>query len=117
MAPEVIRGEKYDFAADVYSFGMLLHGVACGLDYPYAENYLTATQAAMGVARHDLRPKICSQMDSVVQDIISKCWSADAKDRPKMREVIKMLVEAKDVLEKKKESGGMMGAVYNYFYG
>jgi serine/threonine protein kinase len=34
MAPEILRGEKYEEAADVYSFGVILWEMLTG-DIPY----------------------------------------------------------------------------------
>lgn len=118
MAPEVIRNEAYDASADVYSFGLLLHAVSCGVDYPYADQYLTAVQAAMGVARNDLRPRISPAVDKGVRDVITECWKGEAKERPRMSEVVELLVEAKNMLGRKKQEGtGVGAALYNYFYG
>lgn len=100
MAPEVIRSEQYNEKADVYSFGVLLHGIACGLDYPYENEYLTAAQAATGVAKHGLRPAIAVGLDEGVKELIRRCWADEAAERPKMEQVVPILEEAKERLDK-----------------
>eukprot|EP00177_Eucheuma_denticulatum_P003057 GFKZ01005507.1.p2 GENE.GFKZ01005507.1~~GFKZ01005507.1.p2 ORF type:complete len:114 (+),score=16.55 GFKZ01005507.1:163-504(+) len=109
MAPEVIRSEAYDTSADVFSFGMLLYSVVCGMGYPYEEEYLTAVQAAQGVASRGFRPRIRSGVDKQVADVIRACWAQVAEERPRMDEVVGMLTEARVALKKKKNSTGLYG--------
>lgn len=91
MAPEVIRSEPYGAAADVYSFGVLMHCVLTGNEYPYHDHYVTPAQAARGVAKHGLRPKLNKALPIGVQKIMEMCWASDAKIRPPMNVVVHMV--------------------------
>lgn len=113
MAPEVIRSETYGERADVYSFGMVLFSVVCSTPYPYEDNYLTAVQAAMGVANNGLRPKIKGGVDECVVEIITKCWTDAPAQRPRMSEVVQLLAEARETLKKRKDKGG----IYSWIWG
>lgn len=105
MAPEVIRSEKYDTSADVYSFGVLLYCFVRGIDYPYEENYITAAQAAMAVAKREFRPTVTSTIPADLKMIIINCWAAKADARPSMKEVVTRLLKAK-AREKQGHSAG-----------
>lgn len=91
MAPEVIRCERYGTAVDVYSFGILMYCILTGNEYPYQDHYLTPAQAARGVAKHGLRPKLNSAVTIGAQKIMEMCWASDAKIRPAMSVVVHML--------------------------
>lgn len=96
MAPEVIRCERYGLSADVFSFGVLVYCVISGVDYPYMDKYLTASQAAMGVAKRDLRPSLTSSLPEIVSHIAVTCWAADPDARPSMKQVVSMLEKAEN---------------------
>lgn len=104
MAPEVIRSERYDESADVYSFGVLAWCVVHGEEYPYAAAYLTPVQAAMGVSRGALRPKIRGGVCAGVREVIERCWRQDAAERPDMEEVVARIREA--AREEREGAGG-----------
>lgn len=108
MAPEVIRSEKYTDKADVYSFGLLLYAVVCGSDYPYESLYLTAAQAAMGVARKGLRPPV-DGLAKDVRGLIEGCWKQESDERLSMSQVMERLIKLREERMKKKESGGLLG--------
>lgn len=92
MAPEVIRSEAYGTSADVYSFGILFYCVVMGEDYPYHDHYLTPAQAALGVAKHGIRPKLRLKNCEGVQKVIEMCWASDAAIRPTMDVVTNMIM-------------------------
>ena len=102
MAPEVIRSEKYSSPADVYSFSVLLYCVVTGEEYPYRDKYLTPAQAAMAVARKDLRPTVSSRVPATIKQVLTMCWTSEPELRPGMDQVIAMLEQTcmQDVLER-----------------
>lgn len=80
MAPEQIRGEKVDFRADVFAFGVLVYELACGSN-PFAAGTPTATMARIlevdppplsGAGRADL---------SALDGILATCLSKDPAGR------------------------------------
>lgn len=112
MAPEVIRSEPYCTAVDVYSFAILTYCVVSGTAYPYEDRYITPAQAAMGVAKQDLRPNLSSRMPPALASIITSCWDKDANQRPNIVTVVDMLETARTVLANKKHAkvGNSWGA-------
>lgn len=106
MAPEVIRCESYSSSADVYSFGILMYCIVSAEDYPYRDRYITPTQAAMAVARKELRPNMTSRLPLAVKQIISMCWSGDAGLRPTMDQVVSMLEQTSKESASAKELEG-----------
>lgn len=118
MAPEVIRQEPYGAAADVYSFGVLLFCLANGEDYPYCGRYLTPAQAALGVAKHKLRPKINHHIPSRIVQIMKMCWAPDPSSRPQMDVVISMLMSTEEaLLEKWKQNKASHSNLYTWIWG
>ena len=65
LAPELIKGERYNSAADIYSFGVLLNTIA-SLKFPYANMVGGGSEGAVCTwqqinhlsANHDLRPEL-----------------------------------------------------------
>lgn len=103
MAPEVIRQEDYNTSADVYSFGILGHCILCAEEYAYRDRYLTPIQAAMGVAKHNLRPRVNEALPKTIQTILAMCWAPKADDRPPIEIVISMLAKVRQKLQQEKE--------------
>lgn len=119
MAPEVIRDERYDSSADVYSFGVLMYCVACGEEYPYRDRYLQPMQAAMGVAQHDLRPRLGKSLSSEMEKIITMCWAANPVNRPTMEVLLPMITSTQGRLravEDKKNEASNTG-LYDWIWG
>lgn len=116
MAPEVIRSERYNCQADVYSFGVLLYCVIMGVEYPYQDRYLTPCQAAVGVAKRELRPKLSCKIPESALNVITSCWKGDAEARPNMGEVIMMLNSVRTSLTKESSSSPSEG-LYAWLWG
>jgi len=80
MAPEQIRGEKGDFRADLFSFGVLVYEVACGSN-PFHAGTRTATMAQ--VLEIDPMPlsDACHKDASALDPIVATCLSKDPAGR------------------------------------
>lgn len=103
MAPEVIEHRAYNTSADVYSFGVLMWEIFTGGKSPY--ELLSPIQAAIGVAKHGLRPKIPSNVPKDIARIMESCWEASPEARPswdKLRMLLQAAIEG--------ESGGEASA-------
>eukprot|EP00747_Dinoflagellata_sp_TGD_P171454 gnl/TRDRNA2_/TRDRNA2_205572_c0_seq1.p1 gnl/TRDRNA2_/TRDRNA2_205572_c0~~gnl/TRDRNA2_/TRDRNA2_205572_c0_seq1.p1 ORF type:complete len:488 (-),score=48.47 gnl/TRDRNA2_/TRDRNA2_205572_c0_seq1:42-1505(-) len=87
MAPEVMTSQQYDFSADIFSCGILLHElVTCSLPY---SNIRTRK-----IAEARLIASICTGMRPPLDDVpigatrgdlralISSCWAAAPNERP-----------------------------------
>jgi serine/threonine protein kinase len=83
MAPEVMTG-RYDFRADVYSFGLILYEIAVG-------NGLFSNFGNKMRLYRDLqngnRPEIPGGISPFMRDLITKCWSDESAKRPSFKEI------------------------------
>jgi serine/threonine protein kinase len=83
-APEVLRGEKYDEKADIYSFGIIMWEVLTRRQ-PYAGRNF------MGVSLDVLegrRPQLPNDCPHHFAKIMKKCWHANANTRPVMEDIL-----------------------------
>ncbi len=70
MAPEVIRGEKYNKSCDVYSFGITLWEMLTRIQ-PYRG--MLKEQVIVGVGNHKLRPLIEGSIQhQLLQELIER---------------------------------------------
>src|SRR6185369_4979645 len=81
VAPEVLLGDHYTKASDIYSFGMIMWTLASGIrpfsDVPHDE------KLAYEIIINGKRPKISEDnFPKIFTDIMRKCWDSDAKKRP-----------------------------------
>jgi serine/threonine protein kinase len=84
IAPEILRGQNYTKAADVYSFGIIMYEVISGLppyhDVRHDENL--ATKICLG-----LRPRFNAKVPQLIVELVKRCLDANFLNRPKMGEV------------------------------
>ncbi|RIB26177.1 kinase-like domain-containing protein [Gigaspora rosea] len=82
IAPEVLLGEEYTKAADVYSFGMIMLEVISGeppfFDYNFDENlaYWICDK------EHPQRPQIPDYVPDPYVALIRRCWNSNPQERP-----------------------------------
>jgi len=89
MAPEVYRGENYSFAADVYSFGILLYELLTGQE---ANLKLDPLKYAYEVCNNSHRPEIPNlQIITPYQPLLQRSWSQNPEERPTFSEILKLL--------------------------
>ena len=90
-APEVLRGEHYGTAADVFSFAIVMAEVTTHRA-PYAdlreEQNLSLEEIAAMTHTRNLRPTLPIDMDKQTVDLITECWADDAKRRPSFPVII-----------------------------
>ncbi|UZO16950.1 uncharacterized protein OCT59_008316 [Rhizophagus irregularis] len=89
MAPEVLRGNPYTQAADIYSFGMIMYFVATGKQ-PFgnrAHDYDLALDICKGANPEISEPEAPSNYI----DLMKKCWDLDKNNRPDVFEVNKLI--------------------------
>jgi hypothetical protein len=82
MAPEVIRSERYDQSADVYSFAIVLWELLTH-KIPFGETW--DHQLANQVVLQGYRPAIPENCPARLAEIIQACWDGDPKQRPASR--------------------------------
>ncbi|RIA80187.1 kinase-like domain-containing protein [Glomus cerebriforme] len=79
IAPEVIVGNGYTFASDIYSIAMLMWEISSGQP-PFA-NYGHDYYLAMNIV-NGMRPKIVSGTPLKYKELMQRCWDADPANRP-----------------------------------
>ncbi|RIA94298.1 kinase-like domain-containing protein [Glomus cerebriforme] len=84
MAPEVLCGQQYTKAADIYSFGIVMNEFISE-ETPY-ENVPNDHILAIAICK-GLRPEISKDTPKLLADLIIKCWDANAENRPTAKEV------------------------------
>ncbi|RHZ74120.1 hypothetical protein Glove_227g160 [Diversispora epigaea] len=100
IAPEVLSGEEYTKAADVYSFGIIIYEMVTGIppypDIPHDKDL--AIKICNG-----LRPKIPFHTPKLITRMIMRCWDARVTHRPTFNELYNELWKYyKDYLEEGK---------------
>ncbi|RIA80701.1 kinase-like domain-containing protein [Glomus cerebriforme] len=80
IAPEILRGQNYTKAADIYSFGILMYEVISGLP-PYHDDNL-ALKICQG-----LRPRFNIKVPQLIVHLIKRCLDANQLIRPTASEI------------------------------
>ncbi|RIA83893.1 kinase-like domain-containing protein, partial [Glomus cerebriforme] len=79
IAPEILRGQNYTKAADIYSFGIVMYEVISGLppyhDVSHDENL--AIKICQG-----LRPNFNIKVPKLIVHLIKRCLDANPLNRP-----------------------------------
>ncbi|RIA96037.1 kinase-like domain-containing protein [Glomus cerebriforme] len=92
IAPEVLRGNEYTQASDIYSLGIIINEIIFGNrpfnSLPYDE-YL-AIDICEG-----LRPNIRNITPKPLRELIQKCWDENPKNRPNTVQICYMLRDFK----------------------
>ncbi len=90
MAAEVIRHERYDYAADVYSFGLLMWEIITR-EKPFDPK--SPIEAAGAVALEGQRPPFPEGIPSKVRTLIEECWVEQPHERTTLDQVIETIGE------------------------
>ncbi|GET03664.1 kinase-like domain-containing protein [Rhizophagus clarus] len=89
IAPEVLRGEPYTKAADIYSFGMIMYFVATGKQ-PFS-NCAHDQGLVLDICKGD-RPRINeSEAPKCYTDMMKKCWDSKPNNRPNAAEIEELI--------------------------
>jgi len=90
MAPELMRGEKYNEKIDVYSFGIMLYEMITN-EIPFKE--LNQMQLLMEVAVKNQRPNLKSTVtcSAPLHTLMTNCWDENPKNRPSFQQIIEIL--------------------------
>ncbi|RHZ70584.1 hypothetical protein Glove_269g64 [Diversispora epigaea] len=88
IAPEVLSGEEYTMASDIYSFGI----IACELITGYPPYYKIPHNSDLALKIcQGLRPKIPSEVPKIMARLIEECWDADPKKRPTSKQLFTII--------------------------
>ena len=95
MAPEVLEDRPYSFAADVYSYGVLLWQLLAWHPAPFEEFGTDVRGFASAVTRKGHRPSLEPCLDraapKALVDLIPRTWAADPASRPSFTDVIAVI--------------------------
>ena len=88
IAPEILRGQNYTKAADVYSFGIIMYEVFSGLP-PYhdvSHDKILAMKICLG-----FRPRFNIKVPQLIVHLIKSCLDANPLNRPTANELCNIL--------------------------
>ncbi|RGB25716.1 kinase-like domain-containing protein [Rhizophagus diaphanus] len=86
IAPEILRGQNYTKAADIYSFGIIMYEVISGLP-PY-HDVSHDNDLAIKICK-GLRPRFNIKVPQLIVHLIKRCLDADPLKRPTAEEIKK----------------------------
>src|SRR5205809_1847352 len=89
IAPEILRGQNYTKAADVYSFGIIMYEVFSSLP-PYhdvSHDKNLAMKICLG-----FRPRFNIKVPQLIVHLIKRCLDANPLNRPTTFELVKILL-------------------------
>jgi serine/threonine protein kinase len=89
LAPEVLKGEKYTQAADIYSLGMLMYFIATGKQpfYDRAHDQYLVISIYKGI-----RPEINEpEAPKCYIDLLKSCWDSNPDNRPNINEIFELM--------------------------
>lgn len=101
-APEIIiTGNKYDYKADVYSFGILMYEVLTQQHpYPlYQKGELTEYELNQKIVNDDYRPEFTVPVKPSLKLLTEQCWAKDPEKRPTFEEIFNKLGYNRDIKE------------------
>jgi len=88
MAPEILRGEKYDESADVYSFGMVLWEMVTS-EIPYLNTPIKDIINTVGYERKQI--PVPTKGNAFILNMMRGCLSLDRDSRPTFKEIVGQL--------------------------
>ncbi|RIA93986.1 kinase-like domain-containing protein, partial [Glomus cerebriforme] len=100
IAPEILRGQNYTKAADIYSFGIIIYEVISGLP-PY-HDVSHDINLAMKICQ-GLRPKFSFKVPQLIVHLIKSCLDANPLNRPSASEVRNILLQWFNELNNRKK--------------
>eukprot|EP01137_Pigoraptor_chileana_P001741 Opistho-2@39756 len=88
LAPEIIAGDRFVEAADVYSYGIVTWEVATG-----EELYVGVHPMAVGfrVLNEDMRPSVEDITNEPLKALMTSCWAKEVADRPSFPSIVERL--------------------------
>lgn len=88
MAPEILRGEKYEEAADVYSFGVILWEMMTG-EIPYMGRSISQITGVVGYHKEKLQ--VPSKCNKNLRKIVNNCLVFESFRRPNFDHILKYI--------------------------
>ncbi|RGB27950.1 kinase-like domain-containing protein [Rhizophagus diaphanus] len=90
MAPEVLRGNPYTPASDIYSFSMIMWEFTSGI--PPFNNRAHDLQLCLSICEGE-RPEIINNTPQCYVNLMKQCWDENPLKRPSSEEVLNTIKE------------------------
>jgi serine/threonine protein kinase len=97
VAPEVLRGEEFTKAADIYGFGMLMSEIISG-EAPFIDRDYDL-HLALDICKGE-RPQIPEYAPEPYVTLMKRCWDPIPSNRPTSSELIQHFYNFKNVISK-----------------
>lgn len=98
MAPEIMRGEKYDEFSDIYSYGMILWEMITG-ETPYKGYSIPQIIGAVGFDNYQV--PLPTKGNLLILKLMEKCLNRDRSERPNFKYIVENLQNRNRAKEKK----------------
>ncbi|POG77065.1 kinase-like domain-containing protein, partial [Rhizophagus irregularis DAOM 181602=DAOM 197198] len=85
IAPEVLRGNQYIKASDIYSFGIIMWEMMYSI--PAFNNVPHDFRLSLDICQ-GLRPKIIDCTEVEYMELMKRCWDSDPNKRPIAKELV-----------------------------
>jgi serine/threonine protein kinase len=103
IAPEVMKGERYDERCDVFSFAVCLLDMMqispnivelfaeAYIDFKHSDAGLSLVAITHSVVTEGLRPNIPDTVPTTIKELVTECWELDPEARPYFPEILDRL--------------------------
>lgn len=98
MAPEIMRGEKYDEFSDIYSYGMILWEMVTG-ETPYKGYSIPQIIGAVGFDNYQV--PLPTKGNLLILKMMEKCLNRVRSERPNFKYIVENLQNRNRAKEKK----------------
>ena len=88
-SPEILNKTPYNFKTDIWSLGVIFYLIIVGV-HPFGENEKDLKEIHHNIL--NAKYKIPDKVDSKMKNLIQKCLNLEAKKRPKIEDVVKILL-------------------------
>ena len=88
-SPEILNKIPYNFKTDIWSLGVIFYFIIVGV-HPFGENEKDLKEIHHNIL--NAKYFIPDFVDTKIKNLIQKCLNLDARKRPKIEDVVKMLL-------------------------
>ncbi len=88
-SPEILNKTPYNFKTDIWSLGVIFYLIIVGV-HPFGENEKDLKEIHYNIL--NAKYKIPDKVDTKMKNLIQKCLNLEAKKRPKIEDVVKILL-------------------------
>ncbi|GBC39299.2 kinase-like domain-containing protein [Rhizophagus irregularis DAOM 181602=DAOM 197198] len=97
LAPEILRGQDYTEASDIYSFGIIMYEAISGLA-PYYD--IDHDEYLVLKICEGLRPRFNIKVPQLILHVIKECFDANPSNRPSANDLSRTFCDWKEELNK-----------------